>query len=93
VPLYLDKNSETLKIIQHARNEAHRFGITFHRQMRSKNFLHSELEYISGIGSKTIEQLYAYFKSFDKIKNASFDDLKSVIGAAKAQIIYDYFHK
>ena len=93
IPLYLDKNSETLKIIQHARNEAHRFGITFHRQMRSKNFLHSELEYISGIGKKTIEQLYARFKTFDEIKNAGFDELKNVVGTAKAQIIRDYFKK
>ena len=93
VPLYLDKNSETLKVIQHARNEAHRFGISFHRQMRSKKFLHSELEYISGIGKKTIEQLYARFKSFDEIKNASFEDLSNVIGKAKAHIIRQYFQK
>ncbi len=93
VPLYLDKNSETLKIIQQARNEAHRFGITFHRQMRSKNFLHSELEYISGIGNKTIEQLYARYKNFEAIKNADFDELKNLIGAAKAKLISDYFKK
>ncbi len=93
VPLYLDKNSETLKVIQHARNEAHRFGITFHRQMRSKNFLHSELEYIPGIGNKTIELLYARFKNFEGIKNADFDQLKNLIGAAKAKLISDYFKK
>ena len=93
VPLYLDKNSETLKVIQHARNEAHRFGISFHRQMRSKKFLHSELEYISGIGKKTIEQLYARFKTFDEIKNASLEELSQAIGIAKAQIIYRYFQK
>jgi excinuclease ABC subunit C len=93
VPLYLDKNSETLKIIQHARNEAHRFGISFHRQMRSKNFIHSELEYISGIGTKTIEQLYARFKNFEAIKNADFDDLKKAVGSAKAKLIHDYFKK
>ncbi len=93
VPLYLDKNSETLKVIQHARNEAHRFGITFHRQMRSKNFLHSELEYIPGIGNKTIELLYARFKNFEGIKNADFDELKNLIGAAKAKLISDYFKK
>jgi excinuclease ABC subunit C len=91
VPLYLDKNSETLKIIQHARNEAHRFGITFHRNKRSLNFLNSELEDISGIGKKTIEQLYAHFKSFEKIKNADEDELKNLIGTAKTKIIKNYF--
>ncbi|MCF6242572.1 MAG: excinuclease ABC subunit UvrC [Bacteroidales bacterium] len=93
IPLYLDKNSETLKIIQQARNEAHRFGITFHRQMRSKEFLHSELEYISGIGNKTIEQLYTHFQNLEGIKNASYDDLKSLIGSAKAKLIKEYFTK
>ena len=61
VPLYLDKNSETLKIIQHARNEAHRFGITFHRNQRSKNFVTSELDNISGIGEKTAQKLLSEF--------------------------------
>ena len=93
IPLYLDKNSETLKVIQNARNEAHRFGITFHRDKRSLKFLNSELEEISGIGKKTIEQLYSHFKSFEKIKNANETELKNLIGAAKTKIILEYFKK
>jgi excinuclease ABC subunit C len=75
VPLYLDKNSETLKVLQHIRNEAHRFGITFHRQKRSKNFITSELEKISGIGPKTIEQLLTKFKSVEAIKALTIEQL------------------
>ena len=93
VPLYLDKNSETLKVIQHARNEAHRFGITFHRNKRSNAFLDSELEDITGIGGKTIELLFSHFKSFEKIKNSDEDELKNVVGQAKAKIISSYFKK
>ncbi len=93
VPLYLDKNSETLKVIQHARNEAHRFGITFHRNKRSNDFLNSELEDIDGVGKKTIELLYAHFKSFEKIKNAKSEDLKLLIGASKTQILLSYFKR
>ncbi|MCT4589276.1 MAG: excinuclease ABC subunit UvrC [Carboxylicivirga sp.] len=92
VPLYLDKNSETLKIIQHLRNEAHRFGITFHRQKRSINFINSELNNIPGVGDKTIEQLYRNFKSFNKIKEATIQNLVSVVGKDKAKRIYSYFN-
>ena len=92
VPLYLDKNSETLKIIQHLRNEAHRFGITFHRQKRSINFINSELNNIPGVGDKTIEQLYKYFKSFNKIKEATIQNLESVVGKDKAKRINSYFN-
>ncbi len=93
VPLYLDKNSETLKVIQHARNEAHRFGITFHRNKRSAAFLNSEFEEINGIGKKTIELLFSHFKSFEKIKNSDPEELKKIIGASKAKIIFNYFGK
>ncbi|WP_430814365.1 excinuclease ABC subunit UvrC [Carboxylicivirga sp. RSCT41] len=93
VPLYLDKNSETLKIIQHLRNEAHRFGITFHRQKRSINFIQSELNNISGVGDKTIELLYKHFKSFNNIKAATIENLASVVGSDKANKIYSYFNK
>jgi len=93
VPLYLDKNSETLKVIQHARNEAHRFGITFHRNKRSAAFLNSEFEEINGIGKKTIELLFSHFKSFEKIKNSDPEELKKIIGASKANIILNYFWK
>ncbi len=93
IPLYLDKNSESLKIIQHARDEAHRFGITFHRKKRSDNFLKSELDDIKGIGPKTKEILLKEFKTINGIKEASLEKLTESLGAAKAQIIYGYFHK
>ncbi|NPA67214.1 MAG: excinuclease ABC subunit C [Chlorobi bacterium] len=93
IPLYLDKNSETLKLIQRARNEAHRFGITFHRNKRSKNFLNSELENISGIGIKTAQKLLTEFKSVKKISETSISDLQKSIGRQKAEIIYSYFNE
>lgn len=91
-PLYLDKNSESLKLIQQLRNEAHRFGITFHRNKRSNSFMNSELEEIKGIGENTIKKLLQEFKSVSNIKKLSADELSSVIGVAKAQLIYSYFH-
>ncbi|MBO4614304.1 MAG: excinuclease ABC subunit C [Bacteroidales bacterium] len=93
IPLYLDKNSESLKIIQQARDEAHRFGITFHRKKRSDNFLKSELDDIKGIGPKTKEILLKEFKTVNGIKEASKEKLTETLGAAKAEIIYGYFHK
>jgi len=93
VPLYLDKNSESLKIIQQARNEAHRFGITFHRDKRSKGMLVSELDKIDGVGEKTKLKLIENFKSIEKIKNASFDDLKKIVNSAKAKIILEFYKK
>ncbi|MBK3516594.1 excinuclease ABC subunit UvrC [Carboxylicivirga marina] len=92
VPLYLDKNSESLKIIQYLRNEAHRFGITFHRQKRSINFIQSELNNISGIGDKTIELLFKNFKSFNKIKEATIENLEAVVAKDKAAKVYSYFN-
>lgn len=93
IPLYLDKNSESLKIIQHARDEAHRFGITFHRKKRSDNFLKSELDDIKGIGPKTKEILLKEFKTINGIKEASKEKLTETLGATKAEIIWKYFHK
>lgn len=93
VPLYLDKNSSSLKIIQHLRNEAHRFGITFHRNQRSKGALSSELDSISGIGEKSIEALIKRFKSVSGIKEASFDELKDIVGLTKAKLLKAYFSK
>ena len=92
IPLYLDKKSETLKIIQQLRNEAHRFGITHHRNKRSKAAINSELENIEGIGSKTAEQLLKNFKSIKRIKEASIDSLAKTVGMAKAKKVYESFH-
>ena len=92
IPLYLDKKSETLKIIQQLRNEAHRFGITFHRQKRSKEALHTALETIEGIGQKTVVDLLRVFKSTKRIGEASFEDLTKVIGPSKAKKIKVHFN-
>ncbi len=91
IPLYLDKTSETLKIIQQLRNEAHRFGITFHRQKRSKSAIETELENIPGIGDKTIVSLLKHFKSVKRVKAAGLDELIPLVGKSKAYIIHRYF--
>jgi len=93
IPLYLDKKSESLKIIQNSRNEAHRFGISFHRNKRSKGAINSELEGIDGVGEKTAQQLLKQFKSVKRIKEASFESLSQLVGASKANKIYESFHK
>ncbi|MDD2380127.1 MAG: excinuclease ABC subunit UvrC [Mariniphaga sp.] len=93
VPLYINKNSETLKIIQQLRDEAHRFGITFHRQKRSKNLTTSELNQIKGIGPGTIQKLLKSFKSVKNIQKTDFELLVSSIGKSKARLVYDYFKK
>lgn len=93
IPIYLDKRSETLKVIQQIRDEAHRFGITHHRNKRSKNAFRSELEDISGIGAKTFETLMNHFKTTTKVKNASLEELQKVVGKAKALIIKKFFEK
>lgn len=92
VPLYLDKRSETLKIIQQLRNEAHRFGITHHRNKRSKGAIGTELVGIEGIGEKTAEQLLKSFKSVKRIKEASMESLAEAVGMTKAKKIYKSFH-
>ncbi|MEM9866800.1 MAG: excinuclease ABC subunit UvrC [Bacteroidota bacterium] len=92
IPLYLDKKSETLKIIQQLRNEAHRFGITHHRNKRSKGAIDSELESIEGIGKKTAEQLLKNFKSVKRIREATVESLAETVGMAKAKKIYETFH-
>ena len=93
VPLYLDKKSETLKIIQRLRDEAHRFGITLHRNKRSKAAINSELEGIDGIGGKTAQELLKSFKSVKRIKEASMENLTGIVGIAKAKKIYGAFHQ
>lgn len=92
IPLYLDKKSESLKIIQQLRNEAHRFGITFHRNKRSKAAINSELESIEGIGNKTVQELLKSYKSVKRIKEASLENLARTIGMSKAKKIYESFH-
>jgi excinuclease ABC subunit C len=92
VPLYLDKNSYSLKIIQHIRNEAHRFGIEFHRQKRSKKFLVSELENIEGIGESTISLILTEYRSLENIKKLSLEKLQEIVGKAKGSMIYNYFN-
>jgi excinuclease ABC subunit C len=89
--LYLDKKSESLKLIQQIRDEAHRFGITFHRQKRSSNFLETELDQISGIGKETIRKLLTKFKSVPHIMNLTPEELQQEIGRSKAKIIAEYF--
>ncbi|MFZ5552699.1 MAG: excinuclease ABC subunit UvrC [Bacteroidota bacterium] len=92
-PLYIDKRSETLKIIQHLRNEAHRFGITHHRNRRSKGAIKSELMQIEGIGEKTMETLLKKFKSVKRIKEATKEQLAEVVGEVRAGVIRDYFNR
>ena len=90
VPLYLDKNSETLKLIQNIRDEAHRFGISFHRNKRSKLQIKSELDQIKGIGPETKKKLLAHFKSLKRIKEASYEEIINQIGKSKGQILIKY---
>jgi excinuclease ABC subunit C len=93
VPIYLDKNSISLKIIQHLRNEAHRFGINFHRDKRSSDMIKSDLDQIKGIGPSTKEILLKHFESVERIKTASSEELKNLVGPSKASILSEYFRK
>ncbi|MEZ5001850.1 MAG: excinuclease ABC subunit UvrC [Chitinophagales bacterium] len=92
LPFNLDKRSPTLKVLQHLRNEAHRFAITFHRQKRAKAAYRTELEDIEGVGPKTIQDLMKAFKTVKRIKDSNLEQLTEVIGAKRAQSVYDYFH-
>ena len=87
MPLYLDKRSESLKLIQRLRDEAHRFSITLHRKQRNKNSLGTSLDDIRGIGPKTVEILISHFGSVKKVKNAKKEELISLIGESKALLI------
>ena len=93
IPLYLDKKSETLKIIQQLRNEAHRFGIEHHRNKRSKTALNTELETITGVGEKTVIELLKHFKSAKRVANAKLDELEFVVGVSRAEKVYNYYHE
>ncbi len=91
IPIYINKKSETLKLIQQARNEAHRFAITFHRNQRSKDFTSTELTQIPGIGDKTAEKLLTYFGSVKKVQTAIESELIELIGKASAAKVLAYF--
>jgi excinuclease ABC subunit C len=91
IPIYIDKKSESLKLIQQCRNEAHRFGITFHRDQRSRNFTVTELTKIPGIGDATSEKLLTHFKSVKKLKEASAEEIESIVGKAATKKVIAYF--
>ena len=93
LPLHISKKSPSLRLLQHVRDEAHRFAITFHRQKRSKNSLTTELEGIKGIGKQTADTLLKKFRSVNKISQASHGELKELLGNAKAQIIIEHFRQ
>jgi excinuclease ABC subunit C len=90
-PIYIDKRSESLKLIQFMRNEAHRFGITHHRNKRSKNSIQSELLEIKGIGEKTMQELFKEFKTIKAMKETSLEQLEKKIGRSKATILFNFF--
>ena len=92
LPMYLDKKSETLRIIQQLRDEVHRFGITHHRNKRSKGVIKTELSDIKGIGDSTADSLLRHFRSVKRTREATLDELVSLIGTAKGKIVFDYFH-
>lgn len=93
IPLYIDKNSETLRVIQHLRDEAHRFGITHHRNRRSKGQAVSQLDGIKGVGEKTRTALLTKFKSVKRLKEADLEEIAEIIGPAKASIVYNALHE
>ncbi|MCB0508217.1 MAG: excinuclease ABC subunit UvrC [Chitinophagales bacterium] len=91
IPLHLNRKSETLKVLQHIRNEAHRFGITFHRKKRANNTFKTELNVIKGIGEKIAQQLLQNFGSVETIRHTSLQELENAIGKSKAQLVFQYF--
>lgn len=93
IPLYLDKNSETLRLIQQIRDEAHRFGLKFHRQKRSKSQVKSELDDIPGIGPATKKKLVSHFKSIKRLKQTTKEEIVTLIGESKGQIIWNWINK
>ena len=91
MPYYLSRTGEPLKVVCHIRDEAHRFGITFHRQKRSKAFINSELEQIEGIGAKSLNALLKRFKTVSNVRSAKVEELAEVVGLKRAQAIVAYF--
>ena len=92
VPLYIDKNSESLRVVQHLRDEAHHFGITHHRNQRSKGQIVSELDGVKGVGEKTRDALLQHFKSVKRLREASIDSIADIVGPSKASIVYNALH-
>lgn len=92
IPVYLDKKGETLRIIQQLRDEVHRFGITHHRNRRSKQFTDSELATIKGVGETTAMDLLRHFRSVKKVKEASLDELMDVVGKSKGKLVFEHYH-
>ncbi|MGL6038413.1 MAG: helix-hairpin-helix domain-containing protein, partial [Soonwooa sp.] len=92
IPLYLDKKSETLKILQRVRDEAHRFGVRHHRTRRKNSTIKSELEEIPGVGPKSIELLLSKLKSVKRIKESSLETLEEILGKSKAKVVWEYFN-
>ena len=92
IPLYLDKKSETLKVLQRVRDEAHRFGVKHHRTRRKNSTVKSELEEIPGVGEKTIALLLSKLKSVKRIKESNLETLEEILGKSKAKVIYDFFN-
>ncbi len=92
MPYYLSRTGEPLKVVCHIRDEAHRFGITFHRQKRSKAFIDSELEHIRGIGAKSVNDLMRHFRTVSRIGSATLAELAGVVGEARARAVYGHFH-
>lgn len=90
-PLFLDKNSTSLKVLMHIRDEAHRFGITFHRNLRSKGFAGSQLSQIPGVGEVTCTKLLSHFKSAKRVREASLQELETVVGGKMASRVFNYF--
>lgn len=93
IPLYLDKKSETLKVLQRVRDEAHRFGVKHHRTRRTNNTIKSELEEIPGVGEKTIELLLKKLKSVKRVKEARLETLEEILGKAKAKVVWEFFNQ
>lgn len=93
IPLYLDKKSETLKILQRVRDEAHRFGVKHHRTRRTNNTIKSELEEIPGVGEKTIELLLKKLKSVKRVKEANLETLEEILGKSKAKVVWEFFNQ
>ena len=92
-PLFIDRNSQALKVLQRIRDEAHRFGITFHRNLRSKAAIQSALREIKGVGEKTEQRLLLHYGSVAKIAQAPLEDLSALVGAELAVKIHDYLNE